>query len=128
MLKIEELGDILKYIYLFIAFIMLCIGMIGIALPILPTTPFLLVASVCFAKGSNKFHRWFINSNLYKNNLENFIKNREMTLKTKIFLMIFSSTMIIISIFIVDILYLRIMLVCIDIFKYYYFIFKIKTI
>ena len=118
----------MKYIYLFIALTMLCIGIVGIVLPILPTTPFLLVASVCFAKGSDKFHKWFINSNIYKNNLENFIKNREMPLKTKIFLMLLSSTMIIISIFIVDIVYLKIMLICIDIFKYYYFIFKIKTI
>ena len=107
---------------------MLCIGIVGIVLPILPTTPFLLVASVCFAKGSDKFHKWFINSNIYKNNLENFVKNREMPLKTKIFLMLLSSTMIIISIFIVDIVYLKMMLICIDIFKYYYFIFKIKTI
>lgn len=118
----------MKYIYLFIALTMLCIGIVGIVLPILPTTPFLLVASVCFAKDSDKFHKWFINSNIYKNNLENFIKNREMPLKTKIFLMLLSSTMIIISIFIVDIVYLKIMLICIDIFKYYYFIFKIKTI
>lgn len=118
----------MKYIYLFIAFTMLCIGIVGIVLPILPTTPFLLVASVCFAKDSDKFHKWFINSNIYKNNLENFVKNREMSLKTKIFLMLLSSTMIIISIFIVDIVYLKMMLICIDIFKYYYFIFKIKTI
>ena len=107
---------------------MLCIGIVGIALPILPTTPFLLLSSFCFAKGSDKFHKWFINSNIYKNNLENFVKNREMPLKTKIFLMLLSSTMIIISIFIVDIVYLKMMLICIDIFKYYYFIFKIKTI
>ena len=107
---------------------MLCIGIVGIVLPILPTTPFLLVASVCFAKDSDKFHKWFINSNIYKNNLENFVKNREIPLKTKIFLMLLSSTMIIISIFIVDIVYLKMMLICIDIFKYYYFIFKIKTI
>lgn len=118
----------MKYIYLFIALTMLCIGIVGIVLPILPTTPFLLVASVCFAKSSDKFHKWFINSNIYKNNLENFVKNREIPLKTKIFLMLLSSTMIIISIFIVDIVYLKIMLICIDIFKYYYFIFKIKTI
>ncbi len=107
---------------------MLAIGTIGIVLPILPTTPFLLVSSVCFAKGSNKFHNWFVNTKIYKNNLEDFVKNREMKLKTKVYLMALSSTMIIISIFMVDIIYLKLMLFCIDLFKYYYFIFKIKTI
>lgn len=107
---------------------MLAIGTIGIVLPILPTTPFLLVSSVCFAKGSNKFHNWFVNTKIYKNNLEDFVRNREMKLKTKVYLMALSSTMIIISIFMVDIIYLKLMLFCIDLFKYYYFIFKIKTI
>ena len=118
----------MKYIYLIIAFIMLSIGTVGIVVPILPTTPFLLLASFCFAKGSDKFHNWFINTKIYKDNLEDFVKNRKMKLKTKIFLMCLSSLMIIISIFMVDIIYLKIMLVCIDLFKYYYFIYKIKTI
>lgn len=118
----------MSYIYLLIGFISLFLGMIGIAIPVLPTTPFLLLASVCFAKGSKKFHNWFINTKIYKDNLESFVESREMPLKTKIFLMIISSTMIFISVFMVDIIYLKIMLICIDIFKYYYFIFKIKTI
>ena len=107
---------------------MLIIGIIGIIFPILPTTPFLLVSSICLAKGSDKFYNWFINTKIYKNNLEDFVKNREMKIKTKIYLMILSSSMIIISIFMVDFIYLKLLLFCIDLFKYYYFIFKIKTI
>lgn len=107
---------------------MLIVGIIGIIFPILPTTPFLLVSSICFAKGSDKFYNWFINTKIYKNNLEDFVKNREMKIKTKIYLMILSSSMIIISIFMVDFIYLKLLLFCIDVFKYYYFIFKIKTI
>lgn len=107
---------------------MLIVGIIGIIFPILPTTPFLLVSSICFAKGSDKFYNWFISTKIYKNNLEDFVKNREMKIKTKIYLMILSSSMIIISIFMVDFIYLKLLLFCIDLFKYYYFIFKIKTI
>ena len=119
---------LLKYIYIIIGFTTLAIGGIGVVLPVLPTTPFLLLSSLCFAKGSDRFHNWFLNTKLYKNNLEDFVKNREMKLKTKIYLMCLSSVMIISSIFIVDIIYLKIMLLCIDLFKYYYFVFKIKTI
>lgn len=107
---------------------MLIVGIIGIIFPILPTTPFLLVSSICFAKGSDKFYNWFINTKIYKKNLEDFVRNREMKIKTKIYLMILSSSMIIISIFMVDFIYLKLLLFCIDLFKYYYFIFKIKTI
>ncbi len=107
---------------------MLIVGIIGIIFPILPTTPFLLVSYICFAKGSDKFYNWFINTKIYKNNLEDFVKNREMKIRTKIYLMILSSGMIIISIFMVDFIYLKLLLFCIDLFKYYYFIFKIKTI
>lgn len=117
-----------KYLYLCLAFIFLIIGCTGVVLPILPTTPFLLLSSICFAKGSDKFYNWFINTNLYKNNLKDFVDHKEMKAKTKIYLMALSSAMIIISIFIVDIIYLKLMLFFIDIFKYYYFVFKVKTI
>lgn len=118
----------MKILYLIIGFVSLSLGVLFIPLPLFPTTPFLLIASICFAKGSEKFNNWFINSNIYKNNLKSFVDKREMKLKTKVFLMLFSSSMICISIFMVDIIYLKIFLILLDIIKYYYFIFKIKTI
>ena len=49
----------MKYIYLTLAFLCLICGSVGIVIPGLPTTPLLLAASFFFAKGSDRFHRWF---------------------------------------------------------------------
>lgn len=59
------------------------LGALGTVLPILPTVPFLLAAVFCFAKSSKKLHQWFIGTKLYRNNLENFVKNRAMSFGTK---------------------------------------------
>ncbi len=44
-----------------LGWISLALGVIGIFLPILPTTPFVLLAAWCFSRSSDKFHSWLIN-------------------------------------------------------------------
>lgn len=117
-----------KYIYITVGLIAFVLGAIGIALPILPTTPFLLLASFCFARGSERFNTWFINSKVYKKHLESFVKDRAMTLKEKICLLAFADTMLAFPFFMVDNLYMRIFIIFLVSFKFYYFTFKIRTI
>jgi len=94
----------------------------------LPTTPFYLLATLCFAKGSVRFHRWFTGTNLYKKYIESFEKNRSMTLETKFAILIPVSIMLILAAITVDVLAMRIVIVVLLLVKYWYFIFKIKTI
>ena len=54
----------IKILWLAAAFISMALGAIGVILPVLPTTPFLLLASFCFAKGSERFHKWFTKTKL----------------------------------------------------------------
>ena len=117
-----------KYFYITLGFLALGIGLIGVILPILPTTPFLLVTSFCFARGSERFHTWFTNSNIYKKHLESFFKERAMTLKQKVVLLSFVNFMLAFPLILVDVLPMRITIIVLIIIKLYYFTFKVRTI
>lgn len=122
------MNRIKKIIFVIVGIISLLLGIIGTVLPILPTVPFLLLTSYCFARGSNKFEVWFKSSKIYKKYLENFILNKSMTLKQKIYISTFADIMIAFPLVILNNLYIKLFLIIVIIFKYYYFIFKIKTI
>ena len=118
----------MKIVYIVLGFIAMIIGSIGIVLPVLPTTPFLLVAAVCFAKGSKKLDAWFKKTKLYKNHLEDFVNNREMKMNTKVYILAFASILLLLAFFSMDNIYGRMTILALIAFKYYYFIFKVKTI
>lgn len=74
----------IKYLWMGVGFLAMGLGAVGVVLPILPTVPFLLLAMFCFAKSSEKLHRWFMNTKLYKNHLATYVKKEGMTVKTKL--------------------------------------------
>ncbi len=64
--------------------LMLFLGFIGLFLPVLPTTPFVLLAAGCFAKSSPKLHYWLKNSALFGALLQRWEQNQCITKGTKI--------------------------------------------
>lgn len=118
----------MKYIYFVLGLLFMGVGCVGIILPILPTTPFLLVALFLFAKSSKRAEAWFMSTKIYQKHIDSFVKERAMTLKSKIILLAFASTMLMIAFFMMDNLYGRITIIVLMFIKYYYFIFRIKTI
>ena len=65
-------------------FVSFGLGALGAILPILPTTPFLLVAAFCFARSSERINTWFRGTALYKKVLEGYVRKRAMTVKAKL--------------------------------------------
>ncbi|WP_288680505.1 YbaN family protein [uncultured Brachyspira sp.] len=118
----------MKVVLIILGFISMGIGIVGIVTPILPTTPFLLLASFFFAKGSKRFHDWFISTKIYKKYLESFVQSKAMTLKNKFTILLPVSCMLIITFIFVNNLYARLVLVILFIGKYLYFFTQIRTI
>ena len=51
----------MRIFYLIFGFLTLGIGMIGVFVPLLPTTPLVLLSAFCFARSSKRFHSWLLN-------------------------------------------------------------------
>ena len=120
-----------KHLYLFAGLIALGLGAIGAAVPLLPAFPFLLLASICFAKSSDRLYQWFISTKLYKNNLESYVKGKGMTMRTKnkiiatvTVLMGFGFTIMMIK----EVYIPCVILACVWIFHIIYFFFGVKTL
>lgn len=110
-----------------LGFISLLLGIIGIFLPILPTVPFLLLSSWCFAKGSKRFYSWFTSTSIYRNHLESFEKEKAMTMESKVKILLLTTTMLLFVVYKYDVLPMRIAIITLIAIKYYYFIRVIKT-
>lgn len=118
----------MKILFFTVGCIAALLGMIGVLLPVLPTTPFFLLATFCFAKSSRRFHTWFIATSLYRNHIDSFVKDHSMSVRAKISILLFASLMLLIAMYFMENIWLRVFLGCLILFKYFYFIFRIKTI
>lgn len=117
-----------KILYILCGLLALACGIIGIVLPVLPTTPFLLLASVCFFRSSERLDTWFKGTNIYKKHLQTFVENKAMTLKQKWSLLLFADFMMAFPFIIIDKLAVKILIILVALGKYYYFMCRIDTI
>lgn len=64
-------------------FCSLGLGVAGIFLPVLPTTPFLLLSASCFLKSSDRLYLWLVNHRMFGKYIENYLKHRAVTVQAK---------------------------------------------
>lgn len=78
-----------RYLFIILGVIFLGLGVIGVFLPILPTTPFLLLTSFCFLRSSKRLYNWLINHRIFGLFIYNYLTYKAATRNTKIGTLIF---------------------------------------
>jgi len=81
----EQRSALYRYGFLSLGFILVGIGILGIFLPLLPTTIFLILASACFVKSSPRAHQWLKNHKWLGGYLKNYQEKSGLSIKSKVF-------------------------------------------
>jgi len=90
------------------------LGALGLFLPLLPTTPFLLLAAACFVRSSDKFYNWLIHHRIFGAYIQNYREKGGITIRHKIITLIILWTAIILTtLFLVSHLILRLFLIAV---------------
>jgi len=89
----------MKKLLAFLGIISLGLGIIGAFLPLLPTTPFVLLSAYLFAKSSDKMHNWIMNHKIFGQLIRNFNEDKAIPLHAKILAIAMMSISILFSIF-----------------------------
>ena len=120
-----------RILYIILGCVGVGLGAIGAVVPMLPAFPFLMLAAFCFARSSEKLDRWFKGTKLYKDNLEDYVAGRGMTVKTKVRIMITVTLLMSIGFIMMGLKGIVtgcIVLGCVWAFHIVYFIWGVKTI
>lgn len=117
-----------KIFFILLGCLSLGIGTAAVILPFLPSIPFLFLTAYAFGKSSERLQIWFLNTKLYRDNLEPFLKKQPMTKRAKFrMILTISFVMAIGAYFMGDRVLLQAMLGAIWFGHVLYFIFRIKT-
>ena len=118
----------MRYVNAGLGFLFFGLGAVGAFLPVLPTTPFMLLASFFFLRSSERLDTWFRSTSLFKRYLANYMDNRAMTLRGKILTAV-PGVIVMTSVAILfDNIYVRVAMVALIIVEIAYFALRIETI
>lgn len=101
-----------RIILLIIGWLAMGLATLGVILPLLPTTPFLLLAAWCFARSSPRFHHWLLHRSFFGPYLRHWQQYRALPPKAKGRMIAFTLITFAVSLWLVNILWVRLMLLC----------------
>jgi uncharacterized membrane protein YbaN (DUF454 family) len=95
------------YFFLLSGTLSLSVGIIGVFVPVLPTTPFLLLSSYCYCKSSKRLHYWITHHPVFGTYIQNYIENKGIRKKDRTIALVFLWAMLILSMVLSQIIHLR---------------------
>lgn len=72
-----------RAIYVLAGTMLLVIGAVGVVIPVLPTTPFLLLSAACYMRGSERLHNWMLNNRVFGEFIRNYREGKGISFKDK---------------------------------------------
>ncbi|MDD2277964.1 MAG: YbaN family protein [Bacteroidales bacterium] len=90
-----------KALLILAGLISLGLGIVGIVIPVLPTTPFFLLSAYLFLRSSQRLYRWLLTHKLFGNYIRNYIHHKAIGKGIKIFTLLLLWTTILLSIYLV---------------------------
>jgi len=107
----ESRSRLVKALLIVVGSISVGLGVLGIVLPVLPTTPFLLLAAICYSRSSERFYVWLLTNRLFGRYVRDWRENRGLTYATKLsVIIVLVVTMGVSIIFFIPILAVKILL------------------
>jgi len=104
----------MRGVYIIVGTIALIFGAIGVFLPVVPTTPFILLAAACYLRGSDRLHAWILSSRWFGETIKNYQEGRGLTRDTKLRAISMMWVMILVSAgFFVSSLFVRVAMICV---------------
>jgi uncharacterized membrane protein YbaN (DUF454 family) len=104
-------GRVLRVVLLAAGSFLLAIGMVGIVVPVLPTTPFLILAAICYARSSSRYYRWLVSNRLFGRYLDDYLHGKGISWKVRAGTLVFLWGVMMVTAFVfVGTLWLRILL------------------
>ena len=101
-----------RFLLISIGFFFLILGIIGVLLPVMPTIPFFIIASICFSGSSNRLHNMLINNRWIGRHLKNFQEHKGLGLREKVFIILFQWIALgVTTIFLVRIILIKILMI-----------------
>jgi uncharacterized protein len=92
--NLSRKGKTKRTIYFVLGTISFAIACIGVVLPLLPTTPFLLLAVACYLRSSKHMYNWLLNHKLFGQYIKNYLEGKGMSLRAKVISLAFLWTII----------------------------------
>ena len=122
------MNRIVRCLLLACAWISCALGFVGIVIPVLPTTPFLLLAAFLFAKSSPRCHAWIVSTKVYKNYVEAFKESGGMPVSQKVKVLAISLPIMGVSAFVAQKVPVWVILGCAATFLLYLVLIRIPTL